>query len=646
MCGIAGIWNRDSREPVDTSSLRAMVASIAHRGPDDDGVFLDGDLGLGHDRLSIIDLKSGQQPMSNVDGTTWIVFNGEIFNYVELRAELIARGHRFKTHSDTEVILNHYEERGADCVSSFNGQFAFAIWDTRKRSLLLARDRLGVRPLFYTWHGGGIRFASEIKALLTDPTLPRRIDPIALDQIFTFWFPIAPRTGFEGIEELPPGTTLMITSESQTPRKYWSLGYPAAGEENGTGGRSPRKYAEELMSLLSDAVRIRLRADVPVASYLSGGLDSSVVSALCHRQLGGGFNTFSIEFESAAFDEASFQSAVVQRLGTRHRAFRCSGKSIGEALPRAVYHAERPLLRSAPVPMMLLAKGVHEAGIKVVLTGEGADEILAGYDIFKEAKVRRFWARQPESTWRPRLLERLYPYLSDLQRTSGYLKAFFGQGLEDTGDPFYSHRPRWRVSAPLRMLYGPAIREKVAGYDAIADLRDQLPSEFATWHPLSQAQYLEAAFLLPGYLLSSQGDRMAMAHAVEGRYPFLDHRVVEFAATIPPNLKIRGLREKHVLREGVRELLPETIVDRAKQPYRAPDQDALFQEGAAGELTRTALSPSAIAGTGLFQPDPIRGLMVKGARQASLGVRDNMALIGAVTTQLWYKQFIQNEEVA
>jgi len=646
MCGIAGIWNRDSREPVAPSSLRAMVASIAHRGPDDDGVFLDGDLGLGHDRLSIIDLNSGQQPMSNVDGTTWIVFNGEIFNYVELRAELVARGHRFKTTSDTEVILNLYEERGADCVSSFNGQFAFALWDTRTRSLLLARDRLGVRPLFYTWHGGGIRFASEIKALLTDPTLPRRVDPIALDQIFTFWFPIAPRTGFEGIEELPPGTTLTITSESQTPRRYWSLRYPAAGEANGTGGRSSREYAEELMSLLSDAVRIRLRADVPVASYLSGGLDSSVISALCHKQLGGGFNTFSIEFEAAAFDEASFQSSVVKRLGTRHRAFRCSGKSIGEALPRAVYHAERPLLRSAPVPMMLLAKGVHEAGIKVVLTGEGADEILAGYDIFKEAKVRRFWARYPQSTWRPRLLERLYPYLSDLQRTSGYLKAFFGQGLEDTGDPFYSHRPRWRVSAPLRMLYGPAIRERVAGYDAIADLRDQLPAEFSAWHPLSQAQYLEAAFLLPGYLLSSQGDRMAMAHAVEGRYPFLDHRVVEFAATIPPNLKIRGLREKHVLREGVREILPEAIVDRAKQPYRAPDQDALFQEGAAGELTRAALSPLALSGSGLFQPNSIRGLMEKGARQPSLGVRDNMALIGAVTTQLWHKQFFQNEEGA
>src|SRR5438876_2316407 len=343
MCGIARIWNRDSQEPVDTPSIRSMVNAIRHRGPDDEGLWSQGPLGLGHARLSIIDLQCGQQPMSNADETTWIVFNGEIFNYVELRADLIARGHRFRTQSDTEVILNLYAERGADCVSSFNGQFAFALWDSKKQSLLLARDRLGVRPLFYTWHGGGIRFASEIKALLTDPTVPRRIDPVALDQIFTFWFPIAPRTGFDGIEELPPGSTMMITREGQELRKFWSLSYPTWREENGSRRRGAQDYAEELMSLLSDAVRIRLRADVPVASYLSGGLDSSVVSALCHRQIGGGFNTFSIEFEAAAFDETRFQSEVVQRLGTIHRASRCSGKSIGQALPLAVFHAERPL---------------------------------------------------------------------------------------------------------------------------------------------------------------------------------------------------------------------------------------------------------------------------------------------------------------
>jgi len=293
--------------------------------------------------------------------------------------------------------------------------------------------------------------------------------------------------------------------------------------------------------------------------------------------------------------------------------------------------------------MMLLARGVHESGIKVVLTGEGADEILAGYDIFKEAKVRRFWARFPSSRRRPLLLRRLYPYLSGFQRTAGYLQTFFGQDLEDTGDEFYSHRPRWRVTAPLRLLYGGKLREQLEGYDPIAELRDHLPPEFSGWHPLSQAQYLESAFLLPGYILSSQGDRMAMAHSVEGRFPFLDHRVVEFAATIPPHVKIRALREKHVLREGVRGLIPDPIIDRAKQPYRAPDHEALLQAGGGVELTREALGPEALAASGLFQPEPLRALVAKGSRQPSLGARDTMALVGAVTTQIWHRQFIQNE---
>jgi len=643
MCDIAGMWNRESGEPIDAFRLRRMVDTLRHRGPDDDGTYIDGDLGLGHARLSILDLQCGHQPMSNEDGSLWIVFNGEIFNYQELRSELLARGQRFRTQSDTEVILHMYAEHGDGFVSSLNGQFAFALWDRIQQKLLLARDRLGVRPLFHTTHRGGIRFASEIKSLLSDPSVPRRVDPFALDQIFTFWFPVAPRTGFMDIEELPPGSTMSVTREQRRLHRYWSLRFPPASRSNGTARRSDTSYAEELISLVDDAVRLRLRADVPVASYLSGGLDSSVVTALGHRHLGEGFRTFSIGFEDAAFDETRFQSDVVRRLGTIHSSFRCEGRAIVEALPRAIYHAERPVLRTAPVPMMLLARGVHESGIKVVLTGEGADEILAGYDIFKEAKVRRFWARFPSSRRRPLLLRRLYPYLPGFQRTAGYLQTFFGQDLEDTGDEFYSHRPRWRVTAPLRLLYGGELREQLEGYDPIAELRDHLPPEFSGWHPLSQAQYLESAFLLPGYILSSQGDRMAMAHSVEGRFPFLDHRVVEFAATIPPHVKIRALREKHVLREGVRGLIPDPIIDRAKQPYRAPDHEALLQAGGGVELTREALGPEALAASGLFQPEPLRALVAKGSRQPSLGARDTMALVGAVTTQIWHRQFIQNE---
>jgi asparagine synthase (glutamine-hydrolysing) len=292
--------------------------------------------------------------------------------------------------------------------------------------------------------------------------------------------------------------------------------------------------------------------------------------------------------------------------------------------------------------MMLLAQGVHQAGIKVVLTGEGADEILAGYDIFKEAKIRRFWARNPRSRFRSLLLKRLYPYLSNIQNQSpAYLTAFFGQGLDRTTDPLYSHRPRWQTTLALKGLYADATREQLKGYDPIDELRQQLPRGFSTWHPLSQAQYLEAAYLLPGYILSSQGDRMAMAHAVEGRYPFLDHRVIEFAATIPPQLKLRRLREKHVLREGANDLLPRAIVNRDKQPYRAPDHAIFMPGGKPLDYVRERLSPEAVKESGIFAVNPVQALLAKCGRQEQLGAKDGMALVGVLSTQLLHQQFVQ-----
>jgi asparagine synthase (glutamine-hydrolysing) len=643
MCGIVGLWNSQSKQPVDRGLLNRMVASLHHRGPDDRGIHVDREIGLGHTRLSIVDLSGGRQPMCNEDGSIWVVFNGEIYNHVELRAELEQQGHTFKTHSDTEVIVHLYEEKGAACVNAFNGQFAFALWDGRRRELLLARDRMGVRPLFYTMQNGRLLFASEIKALFEDATLPRELDPFALDQIFTFWFPLPPRTGFTGIAELPPGHTMTVTEDDVRIRRYWSMAFPADG-----GGRDDAKtdrwYVDRLMALLDDAVRIRLRADVPVGAYLSGGLDSSVTTALARRRINDHLQTFSIGFESAEFDESPFQAMVVDHLGTEHHPFTYRNAEIGRSFQAAVRHMERPVLRTAPVPMMLLAKGVHEGGIKVVLTGEGADEILAGYDIFKEAKLRRFWARDPQSRLRPLLLKRLYPYLSNLQnQASAYVTAFFGQGLGNTIDPFYSHRPRWQTTLPLKGLYAEGTRERLKGYDPIDELRQQLPTEFAAWHPLSQAQYLEAAYLLPGYILSSQGDRMAMAHAVEGRYPFLDHRVIEFAATIPPQLKLRRLREKHVLREGAAGLLPQTIINRDKQPYRAPDQAIFLPGGKPLDYVEERLSPTAVKESGLFAVNPVQALLAKCSRQERLGAKDGMALVGVLSTQLLHRQFVQRD---
>jgi asparagine synthase (glutamine-hydrolysing) len=572
MCGIAGFYGLSDASMPRPMLLQRMIGAIAHRGPDAQGLFADNNVGLAHARLSIIDLESGQQPMANADGTIYVTFNGEIFNYVELRNELIARGHRFVTTSDTEVILHLYEERGPDCVKSFNGDFAFAVWDSRKNRLMLARDRMGVRPLFHTTCNGCLYFASEVKSLLEAPGVTAVPDPIALDQIFTFWFPLAPRTPFKDIHELPPAHVLIAERGNITMRPYWKLDYPGAADEGAWDNRSEAEIADELRELLLDATRIRLRSDVSVGAYLSGGLDSSIITAAVKRIKPDRLRTFSVTFESQEFDESAFQQDMVRALGTEHTAVACTTADIGRAFPHVIRHTERPILRTAPAPLMTLSQHAHDSGYKVVITGEGADEVFAGYDIFKEAKIRHFCARQPQSKWRPLLLKRLYPYLPQFKgQSQSYLEAFFGAQLNGGADPLFSHLPRFRSTAGGKLFYSREFRRTLKDYDALAELRECLPAEFARWHPLSQAQYLETAHLLPGYILSSQGDRMAMAHAVEGRFPFLDHRVVEFASRIPPKLKIRGLREKHVLREAMKGMLPAHIGNRTKQPYRAPD---------------------------------------------------------------------------
>lgn len=631
MCGIAGFVGPVPGELPATVLLKRMIDAIGHRGPDEQGVHVDSGVGLAHARLSIIDLSSGQQPMANEDGSIWVTFNGEIFNYIELAERLRGAGHRFGTHSDTEVIVHNYEQKQEQCVDDFNGDFAFAVWDRNRRRLMLARDRMGVRPVYYMQVGQTFAFASEVKALLAIPGVDAEIDPIALDQTFTFWSPIAPRTIFRGISELPPGHTLTYQDGRITMRRYWSLRYPKRGEARRV---SEAVAAEELHDLLVDATRLRLRADVPVGAYLSGGLDSSVTTALIRNYTKAHLRTFSVTFESPEFDESEFQQELVRSLGTEHTSVLCKREDIGRLLPEVIRHTERPILRTAPAPLMMLSQHVRENGFKVVMTGEGADEILAGYDIFKEAKIRRFWARSPGSATRPRLLRRLYPYLVNLQgQPQPYLEAFFRAGLDDPGNPFFSHLPRWRMTSRLKQLFSDDLREEIWDYNALEDLRDQLPGEFGEWDALSQAQYLETSLLLPGYILSSQGDRMSMAHAVEGRFPFLDHRVVEYANMLPPRLKLRGLREKHILRQAMSRHLPASIANRPKQPYRSPDAESFFGKNRP-EYVQEMLSTDALRQTGLFDAGAVAKLVDKCNAGHAMGFRDNMALVGVLSVQL------------
>ena len=638
MCGIVGLLDWSGAHPPQVCTLRRMLGVIRHRGPDEFGIYVDHQTGIGCARLSIVDLDTGQQPISNEDEQLWIVFNGEVYNHPELRAELERSGHRFSTRSDTEVILHLYEDKGPSCLEYLNGQFAIAIWDARKRELFLARDRLGIRPLFYAHVPQGLVFGSEIKTLLIDPRIEARLDPLALSEAFTFWAPLAPRTAFQNIQQLPPGHYMQIREGSHTLRQYWSLDFPDLGSQEAT---SEEEAAEHLTNLLSDATRLRLRADVQVGSYLSGGLDSTFIAALVRQHTPEALCTFSIAFEETSFDEQPYQEIATAFLNTSHRRTTCANADIGQIFPEVVWHAEAPLLRTSPAPMYLLSRLVHENKIKVVLTGEGADEFLGGYNIYKEDKVRRFWARQPDSAWRPMLLRRLYPYVANLSRgSSAYLTAFFRQGLADVDQLGYSHHIRWRNTARLQRLFSDSLRTTLDGYDPVEEFLAKLDSTLPRWSPLAQAQYIEATTFMSSYLLSSQGDRMMAANSVEGRFPFLDHRVVEFCNRIPPYLKIRGLREKHILRKSAQDLLPAQVWQRGKQPYRAPIHPSFF--GQHHDYVETLLSPSAIQSGGCFDPTAVGKLVHKCRAGGRVSESEDMALVGILSTQLLHHLFVED----
>jgi asparagine synthase (glutamine-hydrolysing) len=640
MCGIAGMFDRSGRQQASEDRLRQMLALLRHRGPDEFGILLDHETGLGSARLSIIDLGGGSQPIANEDESLWIVFNGEIFNYFELRVDLEASGHRFRTNCDTEVILHLYEDLGPACLEKMNGQFAIAIWDTRRRRLFLARDRLGVRPLFYTQTADStLLFGSEIKAILSDERVSPRLAPRGLAQVFTFWATQTPDTIFHGIRELPPGHYLVAERDSLKVERYWCCQFPTAA--NNGALRPIAEIVEEFRALLIDACRVRLRADVPVGAYLSGGLDSSTLASVVRwhtdtKRL----VTFSIAFDDERFDESAFQREMARHLGTDHHVVRATHADIGRTFPEIIWHAETPLMRTAPAPMFLLSKLVRDNGFKVVLTGEGADEFLAGYDLFKEAKVRRFWAQHPQSQLRPLLFRRLYPDIGGITHSSPcFLAAFFGEGLRDAASPWYSHAVRWRNNRrTLRFIQD----ELLATTDKspIPYPVSSLPGDFGAWEPLAQAQYLEITTFLSQYLLSSQGDRMGMAHSIEGRFPFLDVRLVEFCNALPPRVKLRALREKHLLKEAAQPWLPDLIRQRPKRPYRAPIHRSFFN-AATPDYVRELLDPKRVKAAGYFKPGAVEQLVRKIECGATLGETDDMALVGILSTQLWHERFLE-----
>jgi len=639
MCGVAGII--DYRGITNTvSAAETMLRCFSYRGPDESGIYHSPAAVIGNVRLSIIDLLTGQQPLSDVSGRYWIVFNGEIFNYIELRGDLDRKGIKLKTHSDTEVLVNLYALYKEKCLPLLNGQFVFAVWDKKDEELFIARDRVGIRPLFYTLADGVFYFASEIKGLFQNPEITRELDPENLAQIYTFWTAITPGTAFKDISELSPGHFMTFSRRGITTKKFWELSFSTPDSS-----LSLTDAIEKFDELLTNAVRIRLRADVEVAAYLSGGIDSSTTVSYIKNLEPGILNTFSIGFEDKDFDESSFQEEAVKYLDTNHRAITCSSQDISGFFPKVVWHSETPLTRTAPTPMLILSKLVRDNNIKVVITGEGSDEILAGYDIFREAIIRRFWASQPGSSRRPMLLKKIYPDIPHLKSASpNILKMFFGYKLEDTGNPLYSHLLRWNNSNHIKKHFSDNIKASVDGYDPLASLAAGLPGDFERWSPLAKAQWLETTVFMSGYLLSSQGDRMGMANSIEGRYPFLDYRVIEFCSALPDKFKLNGLNEKFLLKKLMTGKIPESIVKRPKQPYRAPIS-SVFMGIEKPEYVAEMLSTQQTMRAGIFNYNSLSALLEKIEKTGTASEMDNMVITSVISTHLLHYQFIENNNL-
>ncbi|MFW5878490.1 MAG: asparagine synthase (glutamine-hydrolyzing) [Myxococcota bacterium] len=633
MSGIVGLLRRDEEE-VDEGLLRKMSRLIAHRGPDGVDIVRKANLGMALSRAGQPTLAA-RGPLA-AGGAAFLILDGEITDRSPCERALARKG-RISLGTDAEILLDALEAGGVDLLAELDGAFAFAAWWPSQQRLLLARDRFGAKPLYFTYTPVGLYFASEMKALLAAPDVSRRLDPKGLDQVLTFWSTIAPRTILEGIEELPPAHFLEARGSSRVMRRYWrlELGGPTIPKE--TEGAATWLYKE-----LDASVRRRLRPPGPVGSYVSGGLDSTLVTCLAAGLLHAPISTFSVSFSHAAYDESLEQRRVVKYVHSNHSSLPCSPEDVGRIFPELMRHVETPLIRTAPAPLLLLARQARRAGVRAVLTGEGADELLGGYDLFKEVKVRSFCAAQPGSNLRPNLFKRLYPYLPAIQAMPApMLASFYGARPEDLEDPFFSHRPRWSVTSSLKRLYHPDLRCSLAGYDPVEELAATIPADFYRWSPFCRAQYLEAAVLLPS-LLALQGDRVAMASGLATRTPFLDKRVVDVAMALPVSLKMRGLREKYLLRRADRSFVPDELRARPKQPYRAPQASCFPLETRDEELAWVSemLSEQRVQRDGIFNPKAVSTLAAKLRSGAELSARDDMAVVAVLSTGLVFDQLV------
>ena len=621
MCGIAGKFTFDSGAPIDCQRLTAMTNAIAHRGPDADGFYVAPGIGLGHRRLSIIDLATGDQPLSNEDGTVWVVFNGEIYNFADIRADLERTGHRFRTHTDTEVIVHAYEEWGNRAVDRFRGMFAFALWDERRRRLLLARDRVGVKPLYYSATPGGVVFGSEIKALLEDPDVPRDWCPEALDAYLTLQYVPSPRTIYKAVAKLPPGHLLVAENGHVSVSRYWDLEFLGDGDPS-----REDEYLDRLDALITEAVGLRLISDVPLGAFLSGGIDSSLVVAAMVRTSSSRVITTSVGFDEDAFNELEYARIVARHLGTESHE-KIARPDIADLLPKLAWHLDEPFADSSAVPTYYVSAAAREH-VTVALSGDGGDELWAGYARHRveawETKARRWLGRSGRVAGRiagrlPLGIKgtRALRHLALSPAEACARKHEYGLFESDCRDTFYSGD----------------FATQVADSDPFAGFRlayDSCPST----DPLDRALYVDVKTYLVDDILTKV-DKMSMAVSLEARDPLLDHKLLEFAASVPTALKLKNGRSKYLLRRLLERRLPKAVVDRPKQGFAAPIGQWL--RGPLAPMVDALILDGRMRDRGVFESRTIERLW----REHRDGVCDHRHRIWSlVMLELWFRQFI------
>jgi asparagine synthase (glutamine-hydrolysing) len=597
MCGIAGKLNFERGESVTYGAITQMCAVMRHRGPDDQGLYLDGHFGMGMRRLSIIDLSTGKQPIRNEDGTIWTVLNGEIYNYLELRTLLQQKGHTFYTHTDTEVIVHLYEQYGERFVDHLTGMFGVAVWDTRRKTLTLARDRLGIKPLYYTANTKRLLFGSELKAILADG-VDRQIDLQAVHDYLSFNYVPGPRTIFKEIRSLPAGHLLICSGSRLALKRYWDLGYPDAS--NGAS-RSEESYCEELYSLLTTTVKQHLASDVPLGVFLSGGVDSSTLVALMSKISSQPVRTFSIGFEEESYNELADAAAVAKQFGTEHHELVVSPKII-DLLPELVRFFDEPFADSSAVPVYCVAKLAREH-VKVALSGEGGDEVFAGYQTYAAYRLAEFYKRLPRSlaaTIIPAIVARL-PVSHDKVSFDYRAKRFIKGALLEPADAHYWWKVIFSEEAKTELY--------AAGENGFIDplrlYRDTYQGCSAR-DPLTRLQHIDLKIYLPDDILV-KADRMSMANSLEARVPFLDHRVVEFATALPARLKLRGLTKKYILKRAMSRDLPANVLKGKKRGFNVPIPAWLAHELC--DLVHDVLAPARLKDVGLFCPEAVTAMI-------------------------------------